>query len=358
EDYAGAPLSPKYPGFHAWQAESGAYYFAAVSKRGQVQLRSEAYTTEEARDNGIESVMRNRDTEGRYKVVQEDGHWYLALRAGNNQEIARSCAFDSAAAATAAIATCFSTYQERAASRAIVEDYLPCEDYAGHKPAARYEGFTQFQHTDDGQHYFAMVDKDGKVVLRSEGYKSADARDNGIESVIRNRDIKEHWVKSQDADGHYLSLRAGNRQEIARTCPYESESALMGWWLPFASAAYVWGRPAGGSVTSLTGAAPTVAPVVEKTAPPPPPVVISTKKEAAPPPLTTYRDAEPAAAAGSGWWKWLLGALLLAGLLWLLMRGCNADQTAKVAAPVTTTAPAPPPANTGGAVVASYALRE
>ncbi|HMX39530.1 MAG TPA: YegP family protein, partial [Saprospiraceae bacterium] len=141
EDYAGAPLSPKYPGFHAWQAEGGAYYFAAVSKRGQVQLRSEAYTTEEARDNGIESVMRNRDTEGRYKVVQEDGYWYLTLRAGNNQEIARSCAFDSEATATAAIATYFSTYQERSSSKGITDNYLPCEDYAGAPLSPKYPGF-------------------------------------------------------------------------------------------------------------------------------------------------------------------------------------------------------------------------
>jgi uncharacterized protein YegP (UPF0339 family) len=345
EAYAAAPESSKYAGFNAWlDSDTGSHYFAAVTNKGSVQLRSEAYTTESARDNGIESVMKNRDTEGRYKVVQDpaDDQWYIVLRAGNHQEIARSCAYDSEAAAMAGIATCFSTYTERSSSTGIIEDYLPCEAYANKPAAADYEGFTQFQDETTGLHYFAMVDKNGHVVLKSEGYKTPASRDNGIESVIRNRDIEERWIKSKDDEGHYLSLRAGNHQEIARTCDFDSEGAMMGWWLPFAAAAYAWGR------SDIEKAVP-VAAVVEKisavpTPPPAPPVVISTKKEAAappPPPVAAYREVESAAAAagGSNWWKWLLPLLLL-GLLWLL-RGCDGCKTAEVPTPAVSVAPPP-----------------
>lgn len=98
DQYTAAPDSEKYSGFKSWyHAATNAWYFAAVTNRGRVVLRSEAYTTESARDNGIESVMRNRDLEERYAVVQDenDKKWYVILMAGNRQEIARSCAYDN-----------------------------------------------------------------------------------------------------------------------------------------------------------------------------------------------------------------------------------------------------------------------
>jgi uncharacterized protein YegP (UPF0339 family) len=363
--YAGAPDDDKYPGFKSWfDADTNSHYFAAVTNKGRVTLRSEAYTTEAARDNGIESVMKNRDLEERYKVVQDeaDGLWYVVLRAGNNQEIARSCPYDSEAAARAGIAHSFSTYSERAASSGRIEDYLPCEAYHDHAPTS-YEGFTQFQDAESGLHYFAMVDKSGKVVLRSEGYTTAKSRDNGIESVMKNRDIEERWSQEKDEDGrYYMSLKAGNRQEIARTCPFGSEGALMGWWMPFAAGAFAWGRADSDKAASAPAFAAAAAPaVLESTPPPPPPPVVVNTKTEAPPPITTYRDADAGAAAGGGdWWKWLLGLLLLAGLLWLLLRGCDGcgktpppppPPPAAAPAPVDTAAkaatpPPPPPAPT------------
>ena len=56
--------------------------------------------------------------------------------------------------------------------------------------------------------------------------------------------------------------------------------------------------------------------------------------------LSTHTNAPLPVAGGNDWWKWLLGLLLLAGLLWLLMRGCdgcnNKPVTPAVTPPVTT----------------------
>jgi uncharacterized protein YegP (UPF0339 family) len=244
EVYAGHTSSDVVGFVKFTNADNGQFLFAMVSPDGDVLMRSEEYTTEAARDNGIASVQRNQDIPERYSVIEEDGSWYICLKAGNHQEIARSCAFDSEAAARAGVAQRESSSLvpktvEAPAAAAVIEDYLPCDGYANQAKSDKHEGFTTFQDATTQLYYFAYTDKSGSVVLRSEGYTSAAGRDNGIESVIRNRDIQERWVQKVDDDGtHYVSLIAGNRQEIARTCPFESEGALLGWWSPWSSLAF------------------------------------------------------------------------------------------------------------------------
>jgi uncharacterized protein YegP (UPF0339 family) len=349
--YTGKTKSEKYSGFTTFtSAEDGQHYFAMVDGHDGVILRSEAYTTEASRNNGIESVLKNRDIEERYSITQDesDGQWYVALKAGNHQEIARSCGFPDKAAAEGHLLHCYSRAAlEKIATGEgeITEDYLPCAAYEGH-PASTFEGFTIFQDPKTKLHYFAMMDDDGKVALKSEGYKDPTRRDNGIESVLRNRGIKDHWREMEDEHGPYMSLRAVNHQEIARSCHKKDKAAMLAWFLPFVAGHAAWGKDAEPEE---------VVPV----APPPPTKVVVTEKVA--PPVTSY-TAPPAAvaaatdAAGGGWWKWLLGALLLGLLAWFLMRGCEkTPPTPPVVAPVTATppptatpdpAPAPAPAAT------------
>ena len=148
-------------------------------------------------------------------------------------------------------------------------------------------------------------------------------------------------MREKNEDGHYMSLRAGNHQEIARTCPFESEGALLGWWTPFAAAAFA-------VITPVT--APPVAPVVA----PPPPVIVTTKPDPIVPPIKSYKSPAVAAAASGGGncWKWLLPLLLL-GLLFLLWRSCDGcNKTAE--APKVSVAPVPvAPVDTAKAVVAT-----
>ena len=100
QDYSGAA------GFHSFTHENGEHYFAYNGENGETLLRSEGYTSEKSRDNGIASVSKNASNEARWKTAAtEDGnHHYYVLRAGNNQEIARSCYYDTEEAMQAALA--------------------------------------------------------------------------------------------------------------------------------------------------------------------------------------------------------------------------------------------------------------
>ncbi len=79
------------------------FYFT-YNKNGRVYLISEDYTTEKGRDNGIESVKKNMKDNTRFvKKSNNSGKHFFSLRAGNNQEIARSTYFNSANDLDAAI---------------------------------------------------------------------------------------------------------------------------------------------------------------------------------------------------------------------------------------------------------------
>jgi uncharacterized protein YegP (UPF0339 family) len=183
--------------------------------------------------------------------------------------------------------------REALAPLVVLDDYLPCEAYAGEAQ----DGFRRF--TEDGKFYFSYNDKDGNPILRSEAYKSEAARENGIESVKKNMPIKERWVKDKTVDGkYYYALRAGNNQEIARSCYHENEGAMLAAWGLLPALFFL---PAAAKAVSA----------------PPPPVVEKPRAAVVPPP--------PPVAASSGgfkWW-WLLPLLLLIPLLFFLLRGCD-----------------------------------
>ena len=352
--YAGGDSDGFYTFHHE---ESGEYYFA-YNHDGKTYLRSEGYTTEAARNNGIESVIKNAPIDERWKTVKDDddGKWYYALRAGNNQEIARSCGYDSEAAMNTAWGwlrgeestigkgaklidgVWYSGYwlrkkreeeeaaKKKAAAEAAalaaaaaasreIDNYLNCSEYL-----ANEDGFNRFYNEEDGEYYFSYV-HDGKVYLRSEGYTTAAARDNGIESVIKNAPIDERWktFKDEDDDRWYYALRAGNNQEIARSCGYNSEGAMLASWGWFkkreeheAAAA---AAAAALALKEKEEAAPVVvaAPIVTRSVEPEPEVVTVVKKE----------DDDSI-------WKWLLPllALLLLGLLFMWFKGCGSENAA------------------------------
>lgn len=218
-----------FPQFTKFQdPETDLFYFSYLDDDDSVMFRSEGYPTESARDNGIDSVMRNWDIEERYKIVQfPDGKWYVSLRAGNHQEIARSCGYDTeeeAATLTPSGRAAKAAAMALSASNRNQDEYMDCELYGGYERDAEDARFAKFQ-AEDSMYYFAVYDEDGNVMFRSESYPNTGARDNGMNSVKRNWDIEERYKLIQDEnDGKwYVSLRAGNHQEIARSCGYESE---------------------------------------------------------------------------------------------------------------------------------------
>ncbi len=245
EDYLGCSeyqayansASELHPDFIKFQHENGKYYFAWMHN-GEVYMRSEGYTTAKACDNGIESVIKNRDDESKYSVEEVEGLFYTVLKAGNRQEIARSCPYAGEAEAKALFpserAKAKMMAEQEAVHKNVEDDYLPCreyESYVGHR-SEKYPGFIAFQHT-NGKYYFAWVNDQDQIVMRGEGYPSIAARDNGIESVIKNRELDERYKIEEKLGWWYLVLKAGNHQEIARSCPKPSQEELHSLkWVP------------------------------------------------------------------------------------------------------------------------------
>jgi len=83
--------SENYPDFISFQHTNGKYYFAWVNKEYQIILRGEGYSETSDRDHGINSVIQNRETKDKYKLIESHGAFFLTLRDENNQEIGRSC---------------------------------------------------------------------------------------------------------------------------------------------------------------------------------------------------------------------------------------------------------------------------
>lgn len=71
--------------------KSGQYRFNLKAGNGQVILSSEAYTTKAACENGIESVKKNSQDDGRFdRKTAKDGSPYFNLKASNGQVIGNS----------------------------------------------------------------------------------------------------------------------------------------------------------------------------------------------------------------------------------------------------------------------------
>jgi uncharacterized protein YegP (UPF0339 family) len=221
-----------------YDESSQRYFFALLDADGKVLLKSEGYPQAAARENGIQSVIKNRQNKGFFSVKEENGQYFLSLRAANHREIARSCSMGSEAEALAlvsyatgeeirggATASVATTVKERSSNRED-DNYLACTKYAGHSNVGvdGKDGMVKFQQ-EGGEYYFAWYDADGSVLMRSEGYPTTGARDNGFASVAKNRELEERYSVIERMGRFFVILKAGNHQEIARSCPYASEAA-------------------------------------------------------------------------------------------------------------------------------------
>jgi len=102
------------------------------------------------------------------------------------------------------------------------DDYLAMSKYEGHPKSKDNADFSTF--TFEDQHYFAWHDKKGAVAMRSEGYSSEKSRDNGIESLKKNKGLEERWSVVEKMNHFFLSLKAGNNQEIAKSGSFKTDA--------------------------------------------------------------------------------------------------------------------------------------
>lgn len=78
------------------------------------------------------------------------------------------------------------------------------------------EGFEAVK-GEDKQYYFVVKDTTGMPTLYSQGYGAGIPRDNGIKTVIKNGSDESKYEKSEKGGKHSFILRAGNRQEFAKS---------------------------------------------------------------------------------------------------------------------------------------------
>lgn len=85
--------------FEVYKNKSGEFRFRLKAGNGQTILASEGYTTKAARDNGIESVRNNATDENRYaNGVSTSSQPYFNLTATNGQVIGKSEMYESESA--------------------------------------------------------------------------------------------------------------------------------------------------------------------------------------------------------------------------------------------------------------------
>ena len=78
----------------------------------------------------------------------------------------------------------------------------------------------------DGQFYFSLKAPNGQVILASEMYQAKASALNGIESVRKSAGAAEHYNKLVAKDGKlYFTLKAANHQVIGNSEMYDSETA-------------------------------------------------------------------------------------------------------------------------------------
>ncbi|MEN9609504.1 MAG: hypothetical protein RLZZ628_318 [Bacteroidota bacterium] len=243
--YEGKPAHAE-KGFVAFQDEkTQLYFFALTDADGKILLKSEGYPQITSRENGIQSVIKNRANKDFYSIKRlEDGKFYLSLRAGNHREIARSASFETdneafllipfttgekvrtMIRAAAGMPNSPETDKKARANNKEDDDYLSVKEYAGHPNVGQqgFAGLVPFRHA-NGQYYFAWYDEEGNVLMRSEGYPTAAARDNGMVSVAKNRDLEERYGVEPKLNRYFTFLKAGNHQEIARSGAFPTELA-------------------------------------------------------------------------------------------------------------------------------------
>ena len=234
--YEGRPTSDNHKDFASF-AHEGEHYFALL-KDGKPFLRSEGYSSAKGRDNGIASVTKNRDLEKRWSVVEKNGKYFLSLKAGNNQEIGLSGAYNSEADAKTSLGSWLkggsgSAKAGAAAASGIVagganksndvlkdedkeDDYLPTKEYEGKTINDKRNNVALFKH-ENGQYYFAMFDKDGKVKLRSEGFETAKNRDQELAGVIKYHADPKMYQTIERGKFYMMVLKDETGREVGRS---------------------------------------------------------------------------------------------------------------------------------------------
>ncbi|MEO9147147.1 MAG: YegP family protein [Ginsengibacter sp.] len=75
----------------------------------------------------------------------------------------------------------------------------------------------------NNEHYFRLINEEGKVLLSSEGYTQKENLLNGIESVKKNIALADKFeMKTGENGKHYFNLKAANGQVLSTSAKWDS----------------------------------------------------------------------------------------------------------------------------------------
>lgn len=87
-------------------------------------------------------------------------------------------------------------------------------------------GWYELGSNDKGQFSFVLKAGNGEVILRSEQYESKASAENGIASVQSNSPVDARYDRKDASDGRsYFNLKAGNHQVIGTSQMYKTAAA-------------------------------------------------------------------------------------------------------------------------------------
>jgi uncharacterized protein YegP (UPF0339 family) len=87
-------------------------------------------------------------------------------------------------------------------------------------------GKFEIKRAKNGEYYFNLLASNNEIILTSETYKAKASAKNGIESVKRNSQLDERFVRKEGKSGKpFFVLKARNHEVIGRSESYESERA-------------------------------------------------------------------------------------------------------------------------------------
>ncbi len=81
--------------FEIYTDKAGEHRFRLKASNGQVILASEGYSSKDGCENGIESVRKNSQDDGRFERAETASGWRFNLKASNGQVIGTSETYKS-----------------------------------------------------------------------------------------------------------------------------------------------------------------------------------------------------------------------------------------------------------------------
>jgi uncharacterized protein YegP (UPF0339 family) len=169
------------------------------------------------RDEAVESLLAAAADVRRYVRREADGRAYFVVVARNGRELARSRWFADVDAREAAIRWLvgLAPAETRRLAGGRTRRKVVESGYELARPSrSGAAGFEVFR-GDDNNFYFHLNDPDGRALLYSHGYGTAQARDHGIRSLLVAAGSREDFVVARA--GHHFTVVARNGRELVRS---------------------------------------------------------------------------------------------------------------------------------------------